>query len=153
LGRITPESSRQLFLQLQDKFNTCFSTLPNYERHQLSWFNEQLNTQYNNNPEELVNVIRDLYYRECVGQWDAISQQQSDESNRSDSVQMDITDDSEGNASEGHNDSEVEYISPLSPERSYESLYSFSLTLNKTIDEFTADLGVFYIMVSFLHTF
>jgi len=140
-----------MFLRLQNQFYTYCSTLPNFERHQFSWFNEQLNTKYNNNPEELVNLIRDLYYIECIEQEDAISQQQSDDSNRSDSVEMDITD-SEGNVSEG-NASESELNNHTSSEGRYESVAKAASTLKKTVDEFRVNVGVFHILVSFLYAF
>jgi len=49
---------------LQNQFNDYFSTLPHYERHQLSRFRLLLNTRYSENPEELANLLKDLYSRE-----------------------------------------------------------------------------------------
>jgi len=145
-------------------FNAYFSTLSNLERHKLSWFNEQLNTQYNNNPEEFVNILRDLYYRECVVLEDAISPQQSDDSIRSESVEMDTTD-SEGNASDTNNDtegpasevnaskgnaSEYELNNIPSPERKYKLLSEFASSLQIDVVEFTFKLEMFHAMVSIL---
>jgi len=128
-------------LRLQNGFNKVFSTLPNYEQHQLSWFHDQLNTKYNNNPDEFVNLVRNLHFAEKE---DAISQQQSGDSNQADNVEMDITD-REGN------DSEREFDNRLSSfERTYELLSSSASDLKKEVKEFAIELGVFYIMVSFL---
>jgi len=127
-------------LRLQNDFNNFYSTLPNCEQHLLSGFNEKLNTQFNNNPEEFVNLVRDLHFAE---QEDAISQQ-SGGSNQADNVEMDITD-REGNDSEGEFDNRLSSF-----ERTYESLYSSASDLKKQVKEFAMELGVFYIVVSFL---